>query len=66
MAEFDKYAEDDDEDYEDVFGKSNGPSAVSSDRLKLTTKLSDRSWFGDNDSDEEDPFAEVSHGARFL
>ncbi|KIY69316.1 Pkinase-domain-containing protein [Cylindrobasidium torrendii FP15055 ss-10] len=62
MAEFDKYAEDDDEDYDDVFGKSNGPSSVSSDRLKLTTKLSDRSWFGDNDSDEEDPFAEIDEG----
>jgi hypothetical protein len=25
-TEFDKYAEDDDEDYEDVFGKPNGTS----------------------------------------
>jgi hypothetical protein len=27
QSEFDKYTEDDDEDYEDVFGKPNGPGA---------------------------------------
>lgn len=28
VAEFGKYAEDDDEDYEDVFGKPNGTSEL--------------------------------------
>lgn len=27
--------------------------------LQLNTRLSKRSWLGDEDSDEEDPFAEV-------
>lgn len=28
LSEFDKYAEEDDEDYEDVFGKANGTGAL--------------------------------------
>ncbi|KAG6853052.1 hypothetical protein C0991_007196 [Blastosporella zonata] len=56
---FGKYAEADDEDYEDVFGKPNG-SLIGQpmQTLQLNTRLSNKSWLGDN-SDEEDPFAEV-------
>ncbi|KAG6817006.1 hypothetical protein H0H87_000902 [Tephrocybe sp. NHM501043] len=59
---FGKYAEDDDEDYEDVFGKSNG-SLIGQpmQTLQLNTRLSNKSWLGDN-SDEEDPFAEIDEG----
>lgn len=35
------------------------PVAQPMQTLQLTTRLSNRSWFGDED-DEEDPFAEVS------
>jgi hypothetical protein len=76
QSELERYTEDEDEDYEDVFGKpgSNGtypgvPPHISKLRgilapevqmhtLQLNTRLSKRSWLGD-DSDEEDPFAEV-------
>ncbi|KAJ7211039.1 hypothetical protein B0H12DRAFT_389215 [Mycena haematopus] len=60
-AEFGKYAEEDDEDYEDVFGKPNGTTLEQPPALQLTTRLSNRSWLGDN-SDEEDPFAEIDEG----
>ncbi|KAG5635282.1 hypothetical protein H0H81_011830, partial [Sphagnurus paluster] len=59
---FGKYAEDDDEDYEDVFGKLNGSSIGHPiQTLQLNTRLSNKSWLGDN-SDEEDPFAEIDEG----
>lgn len=59
-AEFNKYAETDDEDYDDVFfAKPSGPTAPP---LQLTTRLSNKSWFGDEQSDEEDPFAEIDEG----
>ncbi|KAF7318499.1 Protein kinase domain-containing protein [Mycena chlorophos] len=59
---FGKYQEEEDEDYEDVFGKVNGAGAgEQSGALQLTTRLSNRSWLGDN-SDEEDPFAEIDEG----
>ncbi|KAJ7081641.1 hypothetical protein B0H15DRAFT_924208 [Mycena belliarum] len=61
-SEFGKYAEDDDEDYEDVFGKPNGTTLEQPAALQLTTRLSNRSWLGDNNSDEEDPFAEIDEG----
>ena len=44
QADFDKYAEDDDEDYEDVFGKANGTSAQPMQTLQLNTRLSNKSW----------------------
>ena len=44
QSEFDKYAEDDDEDYEDVFGKANGTSAQPMQTLQLNTRLSNKSW----------------------
>ncbi|KAJ7070151.1 hypothetical protein C8F01DRAFT_1115466 [Mycena amicta] len=60
--EFGKYQEEEDEDYEDVFGKVNGAGAgEQAGALQLTTRLSNRSWLGDN-SDEEDPFAEIDEG----
>ncbi|KAH9932708.1 kinase-like protein [Epithele typhae] len=61
QGDFDKYAETDDEDYEDVFGKVNGSSAQPMETLQLNTRLSNKSWFGDED-DEEDPFAEIDEG----
>lgn len=58
--EFDKYAEEPDEDYDDIFGKSSGPVLEQvTQSLKLNTRLSDKSWLGDDDLDEEDPFAEI-------
>ncbi|KAF7299411.1 Cytokinesis protein sepH [Mycena indigotica] len=60
--EFGKYQEEEDEDYEDVFGKVNGAGVgEQAGALQLTTRLSNRSWLGDN-SDEEDPFAEIDEG----
>ncbi|KAF8208416.1 hypothetical protein K438DRAFT_1812186 [Mycena galopus ATCC 62051] len=61
-VEFGKYAEEDDEDYEDVFGKPNGMTLEQPPALQLTTRLSNRSWLGDDNSDEEDPFAEIDEG----
>ncbi|KAF8746478.1 Serine/Threonine protein kinase, catalytic domain, partial [Rhizoctonia solani] len=80
QSELDRYTEDEDEDYEDVFGKpgSNGrfssvvPGSsklrdilapeVQMHTLQLNTRLSKRSWLGDENSDEEDPFAEIDEG----
>ncbi|KAF9468656.1 hypothetical protein BDZ94DRAFT_686290 [Collybia nuda] len=62
-AEFGKYAEDDDENYEDVFGKLNGTATEHTmQTLQLNTRLSNKSWLGDENSDEEDPFAEIDEG----
>ncbi|KPV72270.1 uncharacterized protein RHOBADRAFT_47116 [Rhodotorula graminis WP1] len=56
-----KYTEHDEDDYDEVFaggGASWGRSGVETDgSLKLNTRLSSRSWLGDEDSDEDDPFA---------
>lgn len=46
QSDFGKYAEDDDEDYEDVFGKANGTSAQPMQTLQLNTRLSNKSWVG--------------------
>ncbi|GAA5977680.1 hypothetical protein JCM11641_001376 [Rhodosporidiobolus odoratus] len=49
------------DDYSDVFG-ARSTGAVSQSRLeelRLGTRSSSRSWLGDEDSDEEDPFALV-------
>ncbi|KAF8268543.1 hypothetical protein EI94DRAFT_1727509 [Lactarius quietus] len=62
-SEFNKYAEDDDEDYDDIFGKPNGSSLEHPvQTLQLNTRLSNKSWLGDEDTDEEDPFAEIDEG----
>ncbi|KAG2060707.1 hypothetical protein BDR06DRAFT_948085 [Suillus hirtellus] len=61
-AEFGKYAEEDDEDYDDIFGKPGGTTLEQPmQTLQLNTKLSNKSWLGD-DSDEDDPFAEIDEG----
>ncbi|KAI0049407.1 hypothetical protein FA95DRAFT_872344 [Auriscalpium vulgare] len=61
--EFRKYTEEDDEDYDDVFGKPNGSMAEHPmQTLQLNTRLSNKSWLGDDDTDEEDPFAEIDEG----
>ncbi|TBU45550.1 kinase-like protein [Dichomitus squalens] len=62
QSDLDKYADDDDEDYEDVFGKANGPSAQPMQTLQLNTRLSNKSWLGDEDDAEDDPFAEIDEG----
>ncbi|KAF5334339.1 hypothetical protein D9758_018242 [Tetrapyrgos nigripes] len=62
--------DEDDEDYEDVFGKPIvGEKGVELDKgmmeLKLNTRLSNKSWQlddDDDDDDEEDPFAEIDEG----
>ncbi|KAF9241075.1 hypothetical protein BU15DRAFT_87319 [Melanogaster broomeanus] len=60
--EFDKYAEEDDEDYDDVFGKVGGTTLEQPmQTLQLNTRYSNKSWLGD-DSDEDDPFAEIDEG----
>ncbi|KAJ1303227.1 hypothetical protein OPQ81_011425 [Rhizoctonia solani] len=63
QSELERYTEDEDEDYEDVFGKPGGNAPeVQMHTLQLNTRLSKRSWLGDEDSDEEDPFAEIDEG----
>ncbi|KAF8631040.1 hypothetical protein AX15_002648 [Amanita polypyramis BW_CC] len=59
--EFEKYAEEEDEDYDDVFGRPNGTNQAMQ-TLQLNTRLSNKSWLGDENSDEEDPFAEIDEG----
>ena len=44
QKDIDKYAEADDEDYEDVFGKANGTSSHPMQTLQLNTRLSNKSW----------------------
>ncbi|KAI9573496.1 hypothetical protein HD554DRAFT_2013230 [Boletus coccyginus] len=59
---FHKYAEEDDEDYDDVFGKVNGTTLEQPmQTLQLNTRYSNKSWLGDDD-DDDDPFAEIDEG----
>ncbi|KAG0652041.1 Serine threonine-kinase sepH [Hyphodiscus hymeniophilus] len=70
-VEIQRYAEDeDDEDFSDIFG--NGDAIVERDEsdrgsedgvgaLMLHSKLSNNSWLGDED-DEDDPFASLERG----
>ncbi|KAG9000575.1 hypothetical protein FRB90_011783 [Tulasnella sp. 427] len=63
VDKLDQYTEDDDEDYDDIFAKPSGAVADTSiQTLQLHTRLSSKSWLGDADSDEEDPFAEIDEG----
>ncbi|KAF8318953.1 kinase-like protein, partial [Clavulina sp. PMI_390] len=59
QAELGRYVEEEDEDYEDVFIPSGDLSHAPTNTLRLNTKLPNKSWLGDADSDEEDPFAEI-------
>lgn len=69
-VEIQRYAEDDhDEDYSDIFGKVSAAldrpaSEKGSDQgtLMLTSKLSNNSWLGDDEDDEDDPFAQLEEG----
>ncbi|KAA1064245.1 hypothetical protein PGTUg99_017141 [Puccinia graminis f. sp. tritici] len=67
-ANLNRFTEQAGEDYSDLFGKTLPPNEddrefpSSSETLKLQTRLSNmssKSWLGDEDSDEVDPFAEV-------
>lgn len=67
-VEIQKYAENEDEDFSDIFGKANAPfnkpesdKGSESGTLMLTSKLSNSSWLGE-DEDEDDPFAELEEG----
>ncbi|KAL8874348.1 MAG: hypothetical protein Q9174_000299 [Haloplaca sp. 1 TL-2023] len=68
-VEIQRYAEDeDDEDFSDIFGKPNGAiekpgSGKESEpgTLMLNSKLSNNSWLGDED-DDDDPFAQLEEG----
>ena len=68
-VEIQRYAEDEhDEDFSDVFGKplavvDKADSERGSDggTLMLTSKLSNHSWLGDED-DDDDPFAQLEEG----
>ncbi|GAA5892422.1 hypothetical protein JCM5296_003594 [Sporobolomyces johnsonii] len=59
-SSIDKYSEADVDDYSDVFGRTISEGTQSRlESLQLNTRLSNKSWLGDEDSDEEDPFAFV-------
>ena len=68
-VEIQRYAEDEhDEDFSDIFGKANAmldkpESEQGSDcgTLMLNSKLSNNSWLGDED-DDDDPFAQLEEG----
>lgn len=70
--EIQRFAEaDGEEDYSDIFGGSeagtdDARSETSADEasgsLMLNSKLSNNSWLGDEEGDEEDPFAELEEG----
>jgi hypothetical protein len=69
-VEIQRYAEDDDEDFSDIFGKdgtiseraeSDADSENGGGALMLHSKLSNNSWLGDED-DEDDPFASLEQG----
>ncbi|KAG8995688.1 hypothetical protein FRB94_008863 [Tulasnella sp. JGI-2019a] len=61
-SELGRYTEAEEEDYDDIFAKPSGQNTDSSmQTLQLHTR-SNKSWLGDGDSDEEDPFAEIDEG----
>ncbi|KAG8846902.1 hypothetical protein FRB96_001747 [Tulasnella sp. 330] len=61
-SELGRYTEAEEEDYDDIFAKPSGQSTEPSmQTLQLHTR-SNKSWLGDGDSDEEDPFAEIDEG----
>lgn len=68
-VEIQRYAEgEDDEDFSDIFGKEDhtvekdlSESGSEQGALMLHSKLSNNSWLGDED-DEDDPFASLEQG----
>lgn len=66
--EIQKFAEDDDEDFSDIFGpessiaeKEESVHGSEDGGLMLMSKVSSNSWLGD-DEDEDDPFASMDPG----
>jgi hypothetical protein len=66
--EIQKFAEDDDEDFSDIFGpsemlteKEESERGSEDGGLMLLSKMSGNSWLGD-DEDEDDPFASMDPG----
>lgn len=66
--EIQKFAEDDDEDFSDIFGpastqheKQESEPASEDGGLMLLSKMSSNSWLGD-DEEEDDPFAQMDPG----
>lgn len=63
-----KFADPEGEDYSDIFGSEPGSDKAGSESgdeqqsLMLNTKLSNNSWLGDEEGDEDDPFAELEEG----
>ncbi|MCJ1350982.1 MAG: hypothetical protein MMC33_000964 [Icmadophila ericetorum] len=64
-VEIQRYADNEqDEDFSDIFGKEGkeeSEKGSDSGTLKLNSKLSNHSWLGDDD-DEDDPFAQFEEG----
>jgi hypothetical protein len=69
-VEIQRFAEEDDEDFSDIFGRedtidekdeSDHGSDNGKGTLMLHSKLSNNSWLGDED-DEDDPFAQLEQG----
>jgi hypothetical protein len=68
-VEIQRYAEDDDEDFSDIFGKGDGiieqagsePGSEDGAWTLHGSRLSNNSWLGDED-DEDDPFASLEQG----
>lgn len=57
------YRESEEDDFSDLFDSVEGQIAIDQDEgLALQTRISNHSWFGNDASDEEDPFAEVDEG----
>jgi hypothetical protein len=67
--EIQKFAEDDDEDFSDIFGPASSQLETTQESepgseeggLMLMSKISSNSWLGD-DEDEDDPFASMDPG----
>lgn len=66
--EIQKFAEDDDEDFSDIFGpedsiaeKEESERGSEDGGLMLMSKMSSNSWLGD-DEEEDDPFASMEPG----
>ncbi|KAH0613167.1 uncharacterized protein H6S33_009547 [Morchella sextelata] len=67
--EIQRFAEPEGEDdYSDIFGSEGGTDEAGSETsgddhsLLLNTKLSNNSWLGDEEPDEDDPFAQLEEG----
>ncbi|GFZ45328.1 non-specific serine/threonine protein kinase [Saitozyma sp. JCM 24511] len=67
QLELQKYTEEEDEDYSDMFEGQQGQETIgsrSTTSLQLTRR-SNRSWLGDEEGDQSDPFAEIDDELEF-